>query len=195
MGLPLGISFALVGVHTTLIDINETAIAEIQAGRFPFKEAGGDQALPRALKSGNLRAVSGPASVIGESDIVVLQISGTVSMNQVLRDIADPNGKPHPPFELVVVPVHARGVREPGRGQEHQGQNRNGDTTDAERPAQADIWAALPPELAQREGGGGDHQQRGRGGRSGTRLVLRAAVHLRGRDDCAAGLAQGLNKG
>ena len=89
MGLPLGISFALVGVRTTLIDINEAAIAEIQAGRFPFKEAGGEQALPRALKGGNLRAVSGPASVIGESDIVVLVIGTPVDeyLNPRLADL------------------------------------------------------------------------------------------------------------
>jgi UDP-N-acetyl-D-mannosaminuronic acid dehydrogenase len=76
VGLPLGVTFALVGVRTTLLDLNEAAIAEIQAGRFPFKEEGGDAALPAALKSGNLRAVGGPASVIGESDIVVL-VTGT----------------------------------------------------------------------------------------------------------------------
>jgi len=89
VGLPLGISFALVGVRTTLLDINEVAIAEIQAGRFPFKEEGGDAALPRALKSGNLRAVSGPASVIGESDIVVLVIGTPVDeyLNPRLADL------------------------------------------------------------------------------------------------------------
>jgi UDP-N-acetyl-D-mannosaminuronic acid dehydrogenase len=89
VGLPLGISFALVGVRTTLIDINEGAIVEIQAGRFPFKEAGGEQALPRALKSGNLHAVSGPASVIGESDIVVLVIGTPVDeyLNPRLADL------------------------------------------------------------------------------------------------------------
>src|SRR5215510_11351052 len=76
VGLPLGVTFALVGVRTTLLDVNKAAIADIQAGRFPFKEEGGDAALPAALKSGNLRAVSGPASVIGESDIVVV-VTGT----------------------------------------------------------------------------------------------------------------------
>jgi UDP-N-acetyl-D-mannosaminuronic acid dehydrogenase len=76
VGLPLGVTFALVGVPTTLLDVNEAAIADIQAGRFPFREEGGDAALPAALKSGNLRAVSGPASVIGDSDIVVV-VTGT----------------------------------------------------------------------------------------------------------------------
>ena len=78
MGLPLGITFALVGVPTTLLDVNEAAIAAIRAGRFPFKEEGADLALPAALKSGMLRAVSGPASVISESDIVVLVIGTPV---------------------------------------------------------------------------------------------------------------------
>jgi UDP-N-acetyl-D-mannosaminuronic acid dehydrogenase len=76
VGLPLGVTFALVGVPTTLLDVNKAAIADIQAGRFPFREEGGDAALPAALKSGNLRAVSGPASVIGDSDIVVV-VTGT----------------------------------------------------------------------------------------------------------------------
>jgi len=78
VGLPLGITFARVGVPTTLFDINADAIAAICAGRFPFKEKGADLALPAALKSGNLRAVSAPASVISESAIVVLVIGTPV---------------------------------------------------------------------------------------------------------------------
>ena len=76
VGLPLGITFARVGVRTTLLDTNAAAIATIREGRFPFKEAGGAAALLAALKTGNLRAVSGPASVISDSDIVVL-VTGT----------------------------------------------------------------------------------------------------------------------
>jgi UDP-N-acetyl-D-mannosaminuronic acid dehydrogenase len=74
VGLPLGITFALVGVPTTLFDISENVIAEIRAGHFPFKEEGADAALAAALKTGKLRAVSAPASVIAESDIVVMVI-------------------------------------------------------------------------------------------------------------------------
>ncbi len=76
VGLPLGITFALVGVRTTLFDINAEATAAISAGRFPFKEEGANFALPAALKSGNLRALSGPATVISEADIVVM-VTGT----------------------------------------------------------------------------------------------------------------------
>src|SRR5262245_52480114 len=78
VGLPLGIAFALAGVRTTLFDINETASAAIREGRFPFKEEGGDTALLAALKSGNLRAVSGSAAVVSDSDIVVLVIGTPV---------------------------------------------------------------------------------------------------------------------
>src|SRR5215468_7573717 len=42
VGLPLGITFALVGVPTTLLDVNAEAIAAIKAGRVPFKEEGAD---------------------------------------------------------------------------------------------------------------------------------------------------------
>jgi UDP-N-acetyl-D-mannosaminuronic acid dehydrogenase len=78
IGLPLGIAFARVGVQTTLFDTNPDAIAAICAGRFPFKEEGVELALPAALSSGNLRAVSGPASVISESQVVVLVLGTPV---------------------------------------------------------------------------------------------------------------------
>jgi hypothetical protein len=45
-----------------------------------------------------------------EGDIVVLQISGILSMSQLLHDIADANGKPHPPFDLVVVELAGKYV-------------------------------------------------------------------------------------
>jgi len=45
-----------------------------------------------------------------ENDLVVLQITGSVAMNQVLRDVSDASGKPHPPFELVVVELAGKYV-------------------------------------------------------------------------------------
>lgn len=45
-----------------------------------------------------------------DSDLVVLQITGSVSMNQVMRDIADASGKLHAPFEMVVVELAGKYV-------------------------------------------------------------------------------------
>lgn len=78
VGLPLGVSFALSGLRTVLLDINTKSVACIKKGKFPFKEKNGDKSLRRALKSKLLTAVTGPASVISKSDIVVLVIGTPV---------------------------------------------------------------------------------------------------------------------
>lgn len=78
VGLPLGVSFALSGMRTVLLDINTKSVACIKKGKFPFKEKNGDKSLRRALKSKLLTAVTGPASVISKSDIVVLVIGTPV---------------------------------------------------------------------------------------------------------------------
>ncbi len=76
VGLPLGVSFALAGLRTALFDINTKSVACIKKGKFPFKEKDGDRSLRRALKNKLLTAVTGPASVISKSDVVVL-VTGT----------------------------------------------------------------------------------------------------------------------
>lgn len=78
VGLPLGISFALAGLRTVLLDINTKAVASINKGEFPFKEENGDVLLRQALKSKRLTAVTGPASVISKSDVVALVIGTPV---------------------------------------------------------------------------------------------------------------------
>jgi hypothetical protein len=45
-----------------------------------------------------------------DNDLVVLRISSSLAMNQVLRDVADAGGKPHAPFELVVVELAGKYV-------------------------------------------------------------------------------------
>jgi hypothetical protein len=57
--------------------------------------------LPRELPT---PAPASPARVVRvDDDLAVLKISGGLSMSQLLYDIADASGKPHGPFELVVV--------------------------------------------------------------------------------------------
>lgn len=52
VGLPLGVSTALAGFDTVLVDINAAAVERVRSGRFPFLEKGGDPALARALAAG-----------------------------------------------------------------------------------------------------------------------------------------------
>jgi UDP-N-acetyl-D-mannosaminuronic acid dehydrogenase len=56
VGLPLAITFADCGLKTLIFDINDATIASIRAGKMPFEEDGGPEALNRALKNGNLDA-------------------------------------------------------------------------------------------------------------------------------------------
>lgn len=78
VGLPLGVSFALAGLRTVLLDINTKSVASIKKGKFPFKEKSGDASLRRALKSKMLTAITGPASVISKSDVVILVVGTPV---------------------------------------------------------------------------------------------------------------------
>ena len=75
VGLPLGVVFADNGVKTVLLDINKKALDQIKAGRFPFVEKGGDEALQSALKK-NMLFTSESPEVIGQSKFVVI-IVGT----------------------------------------------------------------------------------------------------------------------
>jgi UDP-N-acetyl-D-mannosaminuronic acid dehydrogenase len=52
VGLPLGVKTALAGFKTTLIDVNDAAVASVRAGRFPFIEQEGDRELEAALAAG-----------------------------------------------------------------------------------------------------------------------------------------------
>lgn len=74
VGLPLGVAFAMKGCDVTLVDINEAGIASVNAGRFPFMEKGGDEAL-RKVVGRTLRAENSSQSV-SEADCVIF-VTGT----------------------------------------------------------------------------------------------------------------------
>lgn len=74
VGLPLGVKFALAGAQTFLVDISEKAVANVNSGKFPFLENGGDEQLQKALSLG-LRATTDPKNCKG-CDVVVF-VTGT----------------------------------------------------------------------------------------------------------------------
>lgn len=77
MGLPLGIAFAQAGVHVTLVDSDADRVGAVTAGRMPFLERGGEDALGAALASGRLAAVAS-AAAIGDHDVVMVTIGTPV---------------------------------------------------------------------------------------------------------------------
>jgi len=87
VGLPLGVKFALSGLSTTLVDVNEKAVERVNSGHFPFVEHGGDEQLQEALSVG-LKAVSTPA-VVSNCDAVVFVIGTPVDehLNPKLSDV------------------------------------------------------------------------------------------------------------
>jgi UDP-N-acetyl-D-mannosaminuronic acid dehydrogenase len=77
VGLPLGIALAQSGVEVTLVDVDESRVEAVAAGRMPFLERGADEVLPGVLASGHLRVTTSP-DAIHESEIVVVTIGTPV---------------------------------------------------------------------------------------------------------------------
>ena len=73
VGIPLSLVFADRGFRTLIYDINQKALRELQAGRLPFIEEGGEVLLRRALKAGTLGFSQNPADLRGVA-VVVLTI-------------------------------------------------------------------------------------------------------------------------
>jgi UDP-N-acetyl-D-mannosaminuronic acid dehydrogenase len=86
VGLPLGVKFALAGLKTTLIDIDQKATETVMRGKFPFLENGGDKQLQDALKLG-LTATADPSSVSTAN--VVIFVTGTPVDEHLNPKLAD----------------------------------------------------------------------------------------------------------
>ncbi|MGH9153195.1 MAG: nucleotide sugar dehydrogenase [Acidimicrobiales bacterium] len=76
VGLPLGLAFADRGLTVALYDVDEAAVATVNAGRMPFDEPGGPPVLARVAGRG-LEAGSDPA-VVSTSECVVVVVGTPV---------------------------------------------------------------------------------------------------------------------
>jgi len=74
VGIPLGLAFAKKGLDVTLVDVNPTAVENINAAKLPFKEDGA-AALLKAHVGKNLRATA-DVEVVRKQDVVVF-VTGT----------------------------------------------------------------------------------------------------------------------
>jgi UDP-N-acetyl-D-mannosaminuronic acid dehydrogenase len=90
----LGLAFASCGLGVALYDVNESAVATVNAGRMPFDEPGAAEVLIAAIGSGHLRAVNSP-EVIRDAEHVVIVIGTPIDehlnpdLNAVPAAIAD----------------------------------------------------------------------------------------------------------
>ncbi len=73
VGLPLGLAFAKAGKHVIALDIDARKVAETNAGRMPFIDAGADQLLLEVRRSGKFEATT-DAACISQADVVVTVI-------------------------------------------------------------------------------------------------------------------------
>jgi UDP-N-acetyl-D-mannosaminuronic acid dehydrogenase len=71
VGLPLGIVLADCGATVTLIDLDEGRVRQVSQGVMPFLERGGEEALPRVLESGRLRATTWSKAVTDHENVIV----------------------------------------------------------------------------------------------------------------------------
>jgi len=71
VGLPLGLAFADRGLRVGLYDIDESVVAEVNAGRMPFVEVGGEEALTRVVGD-RLTATSAPEVVSSGENVIVV---------------------------------------------------------------------------------------------------------------------------
>src|SRR4029077_15196579 len=63
VGLPLALVLANSGFKTLVLDINQTALETISAGRLPFLEEGGEEMLQKVLRTKRLTFTSEPSSI------------------------------------------------------------------------------------------------------------------------------------
>jgi UDP-N-acetyl-D-mannosaminuronic acid dehydrogenase len=100
VGLPLGVKCALAGFQTTLVDVNERAVATVRGGRFPFLEQGGDAELAAALAKG-LTATTDRAACRGADAFIFVtgtpvdeylnpKVSDVVKVLEEYRDFIQP---------------------------------------------------------------------------------------------------------
>jgi UDP-N-acetyl-D-mannosaminuronic acid dehydrogenase len=71
VGLPLGLIFADHGLSVCLCDRNAQALENIEAGRMPFLESGGQEILARTLKQGRLSFSTDPSAVKNAGTIII----------------------------------------------------------------------------------------------------------------------------
>jgi UDP-N-acetyl-D-mannosaminuronic acid dehydrogenase len=97
VGLPFALVLADRGLDVTLFDVNQAAVAQVNAGLLPFDEPGAAPVLESVLSAGRLRATTDPASV-RDAEVVVVVIGTPIdehlnpdlnAVQQAITEIAE----------------------------------------------------------------------------------------------------------
>jgi UDP-N-acetyl-D-mannosaminuronic acid dehydrogenase len=72
VGLPLAIAFAGAGLRVMGIDVDPSRRREIELGKMPFDEPGGEQALLEAVNAGSLTVHGEPVEAVPHADVIIL---------------------------------------------------------------------------------------------------------------------------
>src|SRR5713101_9397527 len=73
VGLPLAMSFAVVGARVGIYDTNDDKITQVRRGEMPFRERGADELLVKTLATGRLELSNRP-EILERTNVVVLVI-------------------------------------------------------------------------------------------------------------------------
>jgi len=77
VGLPLGLAFARAGMKVVALDIDAQKVAQVNAGRMPFKDRGADDLLAKVLANGSFRA-STEVDLISAAEVVITVVGTPV---------------------------------------------------------------------------------------------------------------------
>src|SRR5919201_1088383 len=72
VGLPLGLAFGSRGQRVALYDINERAVATVNAGTMPFDEPGAADMLRSLTASGDVVATSDVSAITRAENVVIV---------------------------------------------------------------------------------------------------------------------------
>jgi UDP-N-acetyl-D-mannosaminuronic acid dehydrogenase len=77
VGLPLGLAFARAGKKVVALDVDANKVAQVNAGRMPFKDRGADELLGKVLATGTFRA-STDESLVSSAEVVITVVGTPV---------------------------------------------------------------------------------------------------------------------
>jgi UDP-N-acetyl-D-mannosaminuronic acid dehydrogenase len=81
VGLPLAVSFALAGIKTLGVDVDEKLVKLVDEGKAPFYEEGLSEALKTVVGNGYLSAISDVNNVVSYGDVFIVAVGTPLTEN------------------------------------------------------------------------------------------------------------------
>jgi UDP-N-acetyl-D-mannosaminuronic acid dehydrogenase len=81
VGLPLAVSFALAGIKTLGVDVDEELVKLVNEGKAPFHEEGLSEALKTVVGNGYLSAINDVNDVVSYGDVFIVAVGTPLTEN------------------------------------------------------------------------------------------------------------------